>query len=244
MIRINLLGEKVDRTGVYVFQGFVGAVALFVALVVCFLHYGVLKSDSELVQETLAAYQAQLARLSKKTKEVEGLEAKQKVLQEKLMTIAKLKANKQGPVYILSEITRMIPERAWLTLCEQEGQQLNLEGVALDGQTVSEFMTALRASEYFGDPDLAYSQQGEKNGVKIQNFAMKVPVLSLLDVMRRREKGRSAAVEAPGPAAGLSAQDTGELSGTEIVGEEVVPEVPDAGSVPDSQGEQSDREEQ
>ncbi len=192
MIRINLLGEKIDRTGVYVIQAAVFGAAVFLVSLGCVLFHGQYSSQKDTQDNNVVSLKGQLSKLKVQTAKVSGLEQKEKLLREKLLTIAKLKANKQGPVHVLDELTRAIPERAWLRSAVQEQEGIAFTGVALDNQTISDFMTSLNSSPYFGSAELSYSEQDTHEGVKVQNFSVTVPVRSLLDVTKDADKKKGA----------------------------------------------------
>jgi len=172
MIRINLLGETKDYSVYY----FLNAVSLLAAListgVVCFLlssDIGNQKADLISKQDNL---KRQETRLATKTKEVEGLEQKKKLLSDKLSTIARLKALKQAPVLVLDALTKEIPERAWVKTIVKRGETMEFQGVALDNQTVSVFIKELNTSPFFSSVDLVVSKQLEQDGVALKEFSL------------------------------------------------------------------------
>ena len=140
MIRINLLGEQVDRTGSYIIQLLSYFGSLFILLMVLFFVYEQSGSKVEQLKDDSARLEQDLKILEKRTAEVKELEQKEKILKEKLSTIAQLKAKKHGPVHILSDLSSSIPERAWLEAAREKDGILELKGIALDNQTIALFM--------------------------------------------------------------------------------------------------------
>ena len=137
MIKINLLGEEVDRSGLYLLQliGFLGMIAL--TLGGCYLMKSGKSNHLAELKDEKSQLEIKLARLKKQTKEAEDLEEKKQFLKDKLTTIATLKANKYGPVRMMDDINGAIPERAWLKEITEKNRDLILTGVALDNQTVA-----------------------------------------------------------------------------------------------------------
>lgn len=178
MIRINLLGEKVDRTGTYMLQlvAYIGCVVL--TLAGCFAFYGATSSELDSLTEEKGMLERRLAKLEKETKEVDDLEKKRGVLKEKLNTIALLKARKQGPVKVLDNINSAIPERAWLKALKEKGGVLEIDGIALDNQTVAQFMKNLEQQKTFGTVDLVESSEFVKDEVKLKQFILSVVLTS------------------------------------------------------------------
>jgi type IV pilus assembly protein PilN len=73
--------------------------------------------------------------------------------------IQSLNAKKTGPVEILDELSLIIPEKVWLTSLNNKGDDLVLEGLALDNTTIATFMKRLQASTHFDNVSLVLSQQ-------------------------------------------------------------------------------------
>lgn len=171
MIKINLLGEQKDRSASYL----VHAVGLSAVLIVLIFAGGwisaSLASEKSEVEFESSTKESQLAKLKLKTKKVDDLEQKKKLLGEKLEVIAKLKLKKQGPVRILDEIAQRIPEKAWLSSIVQKDETVELSGVGLDGQVVSDFVAKMRESKLVSDADNVKTEQILRDGVKLQEFS-------------------------------------------------------------------------
>ena len=197
MIKINLLGEEIDRSGLYLLQfiGLLGAIAL--TLGGCFLFQSGKNTQLAELQDHKAQLEVKLARLKKETKEAEELEEKKQFLKDKLTTIATLKANKYGPVRMMDDINGAIPERAWLKEMNEKNRNLELKGIALDNQTVSTFMIDLEKSPFFKDVDLGESVEFVQDNVKLRNFVIKAKVVSSLE-LGKTEKEESEKEESEG----------------------------------------------
>ena len=172
MIRINLLGETKDFSVYYFFNAVALLGSLLAMAVICFLvssNIGNQKADLLSKKDNL---KRQENRLASKTKEVEGLESKKKLLSSKLSTIARLKASKQAPVLVLDALTKVIPERAWIKTISKRGESMEFSGTALDNQTVSVFIKELSSSPFFSSVDLIFSKQLQDGGVVLKEFSL------------------------------------------------------------------------
>lgn len=171
MVKINLLGEQKDRSASYL----VHAVGIFSTIIIFVIGGGwvsaSLLADKSEIEFESTTKESQLAKLKQKTKKVEDLEQKKKLLGDKLDVIAKLKLKKQGPVRILSEIAERIPEKAWLTSVVQKDETVELSGVGLDGQVVSDFVAKMRESKLVSDADNVKTEQIIQDGIKLQQFS-------------------------------------------------------------------------
>lgn len=176
MIRVNLLGDDtiVDATGLWILIGYalsLGTLILFLIL----LQASTLSNISSLEPEK-ASLEKRLADMKETTKEVRELDKKRKELQEKTDIIALLKRNKRGPVRVLDDLNNALPEKAWLTEAKEENGKLKITGLALENQTIADFMTALEASAFFSKVELLETKQIEQGPVKLKNFMMEATI--------------------------------------------------------------------
>jgi type IV pilus assembly protein PilN len=85
---------------------------------------------------------------------VEELEAKRALLKRKVEVINDLKQQQQGPVRILDEVSRALPELVWLTQLKMSGNSLTLVGDAMDENAVANFYSNLDSSPFFEEPEV------------------------------------------------------------------------------------------
>lgn len=176
MIKINLLGERSSHDSSK--QIFLG---LYIASLVLVAGAGVgvsiwLSAQVSDLEQQQQSKQAELKRVQQITQEVKDIEKKQQGLEERLVHIAKLKRNKQGPVRVLDALNTALPERAWLQEIRERNGEFKLNGYALDGETISTFMRELDKSDYFPKVELDVAKQATMQGVKIQEFVIKARV--------------------------------------------------------------------
>ena len=199
MIRINLLGEKKDNSVSHILQLALYCLSVLLLLGACFALKSSATATLEELENKRAGLEANLVKLKKKTKKVDELEEKKTFLSEKLTTIANLKAKRQGPVQVLDTITEVIPERAWIETISQTSSEMELKGLAVDPQTVSEFMRELESSRFFTSVDLDYSRQLIRDSVKLQSFSVVARLADALKLQAEMNK------EADGKASGGAA---------------------------------------
>jgi type IV pilus assembly protein PilN len=96
----------------------------------------------------------------------------QKTLQEILDVINSLRKEKSFASRVMDEISVQKPEKLQLESMKKEGLKLGIEGVALDDETVANFMTNLRKSKVFKNVDLIVSEQFEQSKVKLKKFTL------------------------------------------------------------------------
>jgi type IV pilus assembly protein PilN len=101
------------------------------------------------------------------------IESSKKELERKSAVIDKLKADSSLTVRVLDEVANIIDnERMWLLDLNQQGGALQLNGVALDNQTVAEFMDNLKLSSFVTSVDLTDSSLKKIAGRDLKSFSL------------------------------------------------------------------------
>jgi type IV pilus assembly protein PilN len=172
MIKINLLlREKKKKVGMR--KEFVFAIAAILILgALLGLVQWKMASDIESTQKEIAKtkeqikfYEVQIAKASKAQKEKE-------LLEEKLRVINDLRKQKSSSARVLDEISMQKPEKLQLESMKKEGTKVGIEGIAMDDETVANFMTSLRKSKLFKSVDLIVSEQIEQSKIKLKKFTL------------------------------------------------------------------------
>lgn len=172
MIKINLLGDEAvaDNKSKLIVGAYVASVVAL-CLVFYFIH-GQVASKIERLTLDSETKELELKKWQKITKDVKDLEAKEAEYNHKISVIANLKKSKIGPVRVLDDLNKAIPERSWLTEIKEDTGLMRIDGKALDNQTIALFMKDLEASDYFESVDLGETRQTEDRGVKIKAFTL------------------------------------------------------------------------
>ena len=102
----------------------------------------------------IAAAQKRQAELQEIKKQVDALEQRRATFQRKVDLINRLQAEQQGPVHMLDEISKALPDFVWLTGMDQTGNQLRFNGQSNSLTSVADFITALQAAgDQCGKPE-------------------------------------------------------------------------------------------
>lgn len=91
------------------------------------------------------------------------LEAKRDNLQKRISVIQQLKDNQRGPVRIMDETSRALPDLVWLESLKLSGTTLVLGGQAMDENAIATFISNLRASPFFEEPTLNGYSRAERD---------------------------------------------------------------------------------
>jgi len=182
MIRINLLAvdrERTKRGGALIPAAQRVTIAASLILIGTALGVGwwfwSLHSTSARVDEELAKGEREMQQLRSVLAQVQKFEASKAQLQQRVTLIEQLRRGQSGPVHILDEISKAVPERLWLTDLTQKGDDILLAGMTTSLTGLSDFVANLETSAWFKKPvDIVDSQvmTDAKNG-DIFKFSIK-----------------------------------------------------------------------
>lgn len=168
MIKVNLLAEvraeKVTRQPLislgaanlnnYIILGLLG-----LGLVAAGFRYWQLNSTLKGIQEEVAVNQKEYERLKPIIEEVEQFKKRNAELKRKIEVIEQLKQNQRGPVRIMDEVSKALPDLLWLNSMQLTGSTLTMRGQALNENAVANFISNLASSPFFFEPSLRIMQQ-------------------------------------------------------------------------------------
>jgi type IV pilus assembly protein PilN len=172
MIRINLLPYRAAkkkeniRRQVSIFLLSVVGIALLV-----FWYNSNLNGKIETITATIASTQAQVAKYKKINKEIDEIKKTLELLERKIQVIESLESDRKLPVKTMDELYKLlVQKRMWYTKIEERGQSVKVNGIALDNQTVADYMTRVEKSDYYQNVKLAAIKQQKIQG---QNMSLK-----------------------------------------------------------------------
>jgi type IV pilus assembly protein PilN len=173
MIKINLLPVRAAQKKESIRQQIF--VLVFVLIVVFagigYAHIAINNKISQ-IDKRIKSVNLEIEQLKLKTGEVDDFKKKKRDLLKKLDVIDTLSKNKTGPVVILDMFSQIIPEKMWFKILKQTGRRLDIEGIALDNETIAVFFASLKRSPYFKGVELIHTQQLDFEGYKLTSFRL------------------------------------------------------------------------
>jgi type IV pilus assembly protein PilN len=171
MIYINLLPVRdVQKKEKLRYQILVAALSLGVVLLGCGGIYASVALKISSKKDSIAQTQKEIKKLKKVIGEVQHYKKLQQELQGKLNVLHKLKESKSGPVHMLDELVRAIPNKLWLTSFKESKGNITMDGVGLNEQVVAQFLQKLEMSPYYKKVELSITEQKKNKSLKIQKF--------------------------------------------------------------------------
>ena len=215
MIKINLLAEgkrpvlaRKSRSPLSVGGGAAdtGNLLLVVGLVVGLLAAGGwffwVQSQLTKKEKEVAVAELEVEELKQVIKEVEEYKIKKADLERKIDVINGLKANQRGPVQIMDQVSRALPELLWLANLEVTPTTIHLDGSAFNMSAVANFIDNLDKVDEFAEPILQDANQRGAQGARSEVYDFKVN----LGYSFKRAKAPTLTTDAaPAPAGGAGA---------------------------------------
>jgi type IV pilus assembly protein PilN len=159
MIRINLLAverERTKKTRVAIpaaQRATIGATLILVATVLGVgWWFWSLHQTSIQLDEDISRAETQTQQLRSVLAQVQKFEARKAQLQQRVSLIEQLRSGQGGPVRVLDEISKSLPERLWLTEVRQAGSDFTINGFTASLPSLSDFVASLEATKWFKRP--------------------------------------------------------------------------------------------
>ncbi|HET6956023.1 MAG TPA: PilN domain-containing protein [Vicinamibacterales bacterium] len=158
MIRINLLAAERDKTKKKAVtfgtagQKLTVGCSLILVLAMLFIgwRYWSLARESNAIDSEIATAQQETTRLHTVIQQVQQFEQQKARLQQRVVLIEQLRKGQTGPVHMLDQISRALPQMLWLTELKQStGTDVVIDGKCTTLTGLSEFVSNLEASGYF-----------------------------------------------------------------------------------------------
>lgn len=207
MILINLLPhreEKRKRRKAAFFLGL--ALAAAAGLAAVGMWYLVLQQMTENQIHRNEFLSAEIRKLEAQIKDIASLRAEIDALKARQKAVEDLQIDRNLPVHVLNELVKQTPEGVYFSSIKQEGQVLQLTGIAQTNERVSELLrNTSNNSEWLTKPELveikaATVQTASREQKRLFDFSMRVTIKRPQDV-----DAAAAAASAVVPGAAASA---------------------------------------
>jgi type IV pilus assembly protein PilN len=174
MIRVNLLPVKQIKAEVSRRRDLaIGGLALgFTAAIIFAAHFYQSYHMSKLENE-ITSVRAEIKALDVRVKQFGELQKNVKEFESKHKVIGDLNRRKIGPVRVMESLSAATPPTLWLTEFKETSGKLLITGLALDNQTVANFLKALATFYYFKDVELVETTEAGPGTGSLRKFTVK-----------------------------------------------------------------------
>jgi len=179
---------------------------IFVGLAYIVVMGLVLTTRRRHLDQEIGKARVEAERLKSIIEEVKGYEEKKASLEAKIKLINDLKTNQKGPVRLMDEISKALPDLVWLTALDMAGNQITMKGRTLSPNAVSTYLENLKKSPFFAEPVFRNLQQeGQQSGLYTWEMTLNfIPATALTSTT-----GAPAAGGKPAPAPPARAKASG-----------------------------------
>jgi type IV pilus assembly protein PilN len=170
MIKINLLAEGKRPAAVrkikpaQLLEGkdlglWLLAVGLVLGLAALGVYWYLVHTTVVQNEVKIAEAQKEVDELAAVLKEVEDFQTKKTELERKIKVINDLKLNQRGPVRVMDNVSRALPELLWLDHMTMNTSSIELDGRAFNTNAVANFIENLDKMPEFEEPTLKETQE-------------------------------------------------------------------------------------
>lgn len=149
------------------------AVVVLVPLVVGGLWF-LQRSDEQAIRQRLEAAREDSARLAELRVLNDSLVERRRQIRERVQLVKNLDGGRFVWPHLLDEVSRALPEFAWITGIRRESREpvlrVSMEGVAATPIYITQFMRNLEGSPYVGEVQFRGSNRTTANGLPAHQF--------------------------------------------------------------------------
>ncbi len=175
MIKVNLLPVRAEakKESLRAQISIAALSLLLLFIVIGYFHYDI-SGRIDTVKADINRTQAEINRLKSIIAKVNKFKKDKEILEKKLDVIRKLDQGRLDPVYLMDELSRVVPDKLWLESLKETDWKLSMTGFALDHDVIADFMTNMERSPMFSNVRLKSTQQKKKADLALQGFGIEV----------------------------------------------------------------------
>lgn len=130
------------------------------------------KNRIEALMKQKAESEARVSAQDNMLKEVKNVEEERAKVAEKIAIIERLKKNQEGPVRLLDEISKTLPQGVNIYSFDENNNNVHLDGSALTNEDVVRFVDNLKASQLLTGVMLIETVQSKQEGYDIYMYKL------------------------------------------------------------------------
>lgn len=175
MIKINLLPVRAAAKKESLRKHLsIAVLSLIVCLIVTGYFYFTLSSRIADKNQKISETQSELDRLKSVIAKVNKFKKDSAVLEKKLNVITVLNEGRQSSVFLMDELSNVMPEKLWLASLKEDKWNLDIQGQAIDQATIAQFMTNMEKSAMFDSVRWKVTQSKKDQGLGLTLHAFTI----------------------------------------------------------------------
>jgi type IV pilus assembly protein PilN len=168
--------------------------SIVVVALLVYVYNSSLKTKINKISADIATTQAQVAKYKKINEEIAEIKKKLDLLNRKIEVIQSLERDRKVPVQTLDDLYKLlVQKRMWYTKIEDRQQTIKVNGIAIDNQTVADYMTRVEKSDNYQNVRLAAIKQHKLQGqdVRLKQFEVNFSRQTQAGQTNPSQKGRT-----------------------------------------------------
>jgi Tfp pilus assembly protein PilN len=162
------------------------------------------------VQDQVTQRKADADRLEQIIKDVENYQKQKDSLQQRIDLINQLKQNQKGPVRIMDQVSRDLPDLVWIDRMNVDNGRIAISGRSLNPNAVANFTENIKNDPYFEEPQVGSISQVSASPL-VYGFDMD---FAFSYIPKAAAGGTTTATTTSGTAAGTATGTTGTAPST------------------------------
>ena len=178
MLKINLLPIRQLKRRATAQKQLMGMAGLFLLTLSVLVVIGYIQhQQAQTLQQEITALTTKKQSYTPTLTKIAQLKKDREELSRKTEIIKQLKVDSSLTVHVLDEVAaKLDKQRMWLESLNQQGGALALSGVALDNQTIAQYMDNLKTSAFIQDVSLTNSSLKVVSGRNLKSFELSCSV--------------------------------------------------------------------
>ena len=176
----------------------------------------------------------EIRKLESQIKDIASLQEEIAALRARQQAVEDLQADRNMPVYLLSELVKQLPDGVYLSSMKQNGQLVSLVGTAQSNERVSELLRNLSSnSMWLTRPELQEITAGnvtlsQRDSRRVANFRMTVRLLRAAEAQKAASAASAAIPASAGvvPTAAVPASAAAPAAATAVAQAKPAPSTP------------------
>jgi type IV pilus assembly protein PilN len=175
MAKINLLPWRaaLKKQRQIEFAAIIGAIAAFALLGWLAVHL-VYADPIAYQNDRNTLLQTETSKLDSQIKEIQELEKEKQRLIARMKAIESLQSSRPLIVRIFDELVTTLPDGVYLTDVRQQGDSIEIQGVAESNARVSNLMRNIEKSQWLKEPNLEIIESADTAGRRTAKFRLKL----------------------------------------------------------------------
>ena len=177
MIQINLLPIRAERRKEFIRKQIsIAALTLLFTVAVMGLFFYRVQAQHNKTNSALQRTNKQIKQLQPIIEKIEQYKKKKAEISKKIAVIIDLDRYRPAPVVVLSDLNRLRPEKLWYTNLKETSQNLTINGVAIDNETIVNFLNNLKQSAPLKNANLVLLRSQKIEKLELKEFTINCPL--------------------------------------------------------------------